>query len=193
MIVTVRGALEAAGQGFAVVDVGGVGLRALIPASTAAHLPEVGKSVRLFTFLHVQESALTLYGFGTAAELQLFEQLLGVRGLGPAKALALLSGSAVDTLRADIAGENTAALLRIPGIGRRLAAQIVLDLKDKIGPVLAAGTTGGGDGEVLAWLTAMGFSAAEAQAAVARLPAAAGANGAVEERVRQALLILRPE
>jgi Holliday junction DNA helicase RuvA len=196
MIVTVRGTLEAAGQGFAVVDVGGVGLRALIPASTGAHLPEVGQTVRLFTFLHVQEDALTLYGFATAAELQLFEQLLGVRGLGPSKALALLSGSAVDTLRADIAGENTAALLRIPGIGRRLAAQIVLDLKDKIGPVVAAGAAGGaagGDGEVLAWLTAMGFSAAEAQAAVAKLPAAAGANGAVEDRVRQALLILRPE
>jgi holliday junction DNA helicase RuvA len=192
MIVTVRGTLEAAAQGFAVVDVGGVGLRALIPASTAAHLPEVGKSVKLFTFLHVQENALTLYGFGTAGELQLFEQLLAVRGLGPAKALALLSGSAVDSLRADIAGENTAALLRIPGIGRRLAAQIVLDLKDKIGPVLAAGGAGGGEGEVLAWLTAMGFSAAEAQAAVAKLPAA-GADGAVEERVRQALLILRPE
>ena len=95
----------------------------------------MGQSVRLFTFLHVQEDALTLYGFATAAELQLFEQLLGVRGLGPAKALALLSGSAVDALRADIAGENTAALMRIPGVGRRLAAQIVLDLKDKIGPV----------------------------------------------------------
>jgi Holliday junction DNA helicase RuvA len=195
MIVTIRGALEVAGQGFAVVDVGGVGLRALIPASTAAHLPDVGQSVKLFTFLHVQEDALTLYGFATAAELQLFEQLLGVRGLGPAKALALLSGSAVDALRADIAGENTAALMRIPGVGRRLAAQIVLDLKDKIGPVLAAGGAGaaGGDGEVLAWLTAMGFSAPEAQAAVARLPAAAGASGAVEDRVRQALLILRPE
>jgi holliday junction DNA helicase RuvA len=190
MIVSLRGALEAAGQGFVVVDVGGIGLRALIPASTAARLPEVGQTVKLFTYLHVQEDALTLYGFATAPELQLFELLLGVRGLGPARALALLSGSAVDALRADIAGENVAALRRIPGVGQRLAAQIVLDLKDKIGPLVAAGA-GTGEGDVLAWLMAMGFSAAEAQAAVAKLPQ--GAGGPVEERVRQALLILRPE
>jgi Holliday junction DNA helicase RuvA len=192
MIVSLRGALEAAGQGFAVIEVGGaaggVGLRAHIPASTYARLPEVGQPVRLFTFLHVQQDALTLYGFATAAELQLFELLLGVRGLGPAKALALLSGSAVDALRADIARENTAALMRIPGVGRRLAAQIVLDLKDKIGPV---GAVAPDDGELIAWLTAMGFAAGEAQGAVARLPRDAALP--LEERVRQALLILRPE
>jgi Holliday junction DNA helicase RuvA len=195
MIVSLRGTLEAAGQGFAVIDVGGVGLRTLIPTSTATRLPEIGQSVRLFTYLNVQEDALTLYGFASGAELQLFEQLLAVRGLGPAKALALLSGSAVDTLRADIAGENTAALRRIPGVGARLAAQIVLDLKDKLGPVPLTGVPGtsAGDGEVLAWLTAMGFAAAEAQSAVARLPKGDGTPTAVEDRVRQALLILRPE
>jgi holliday junction DNA helicase RuvA len=195
MIVSLRGTLEAAGQGFAVIDVGGVGLRTLIPTSTATRLPEIGQSVRLFTYLNVQEDALTLYGFASGAELQLFEQLLAVRGLGPAKALALLSGSAVDTLRADIAGENAAALRRIPGVGARLAAQIVLDLKDKMGPVPLTGVPGtsAGDGEVLAWLTAMGFAAAEAQSAVARLPKGDGTPTAVEDRVRQALLILRPE
>jgi Holliday junction DNA helicase RuvA len=195
MIVSLRGTLEAAGQGFAVIDVGGVGLRTLIPTSTATRLPEIGQSVRLFTYLNVQEDALTLYGFASGAELQLFEQLLAVRGLGPAKALALLSGSAVDTLRADIAGENTAALRRIPGVGARLAAQIVLDLKDKMGPVPLTGVPGtsAGDGEVLAWLTAMGFAAAEAQSAVARLPKGDWTPTAVEDRVRQALLILRPE
>jgi Holliday junction DNA helicase RuvA len=198
MIVSLRGTLEAAGQGFVVIDVGGVGLRTLIPTSTATRLPEIGEVVRLFTYLNVQEDALTLYGFASGAELQLFEQLLAVRGLGPAKALALLSGSAVDTLRADIAGENAAALRRIPGVGTRLAAQIVLDLKDKMGPLPlpgAPGAPGGsaGDGEVLAWLTAMGFAAAEAQSAVARLPKGDGAPTAVEDRVRQALLILRPE
>jgi Holliday junction DNA helicase RuvA len=194
MIVTVRGTLEAAGQGFAIVEVGGagggIGLRALVPASTYARLPEVGQPVRLFTYLHVQEDALTLYGFATAAELQLFELLLGVRGLGPAKALAVLSGSAVDALRADIARENLAALTRIPGVGRRLAAQIVLDLKDKVGPADVLGA-GADDGELIAWLTAMGFATAEAQGAVARLPRDAAVP--VEERVRQALLILRPE
>src|SRR4029453_8312090 len=106
----------------------------------------------------------------------------------PAKALALLSGSSVGALRAAIAGENTAALMRLPGIGRRLAAQIVLDLKDKLGPVTAEA---GADGEVLAWLTAMGFPPAAAQAAGAKLPPDAPLP--VEERVRQALALLRPE
>ena len=188
MIVTLEGSLAVVGQGFAVIDVGGVGLRALIPASTAAHLPARGERAKLFTYLHVQEDALTLYGFSTPEELQLFELLLGVRGLGPAKALALLSGSSVDSLRADISRENVSALVRIPGVGRKLAAQIVLDLKDKVGPVAAGGPD---DGELLAWLTAMGFAAAEAQAAVARLPREAGLP--VEERLRQALAILRPE
>src|SRR5215204_2709787 len=142
MIASLAGTVVAIEPGVAVLEVGGLGLRVLIPASTAAHLPPLGGRTTLFTHLLVREDALTLYGFATAAELALFEQLLGVRGLGPAKALALLSGSAVDALRADIAGENTAALMRIPGVGRRLAAQIVLDLKDKIGPVPAAGGAG---------------------------------------------------
>lgn len=189
MIGSVRGTLTAVGEGFAIVDVGGVGLRALMPASTAAHLPPIGGQVMLFTHLHVREDALTLFGFSSAGELELFELLLGVSGLGPAKALALLSGSSVSSLRADISRENHAALMRITGVGRRLAAQIVLDLKDKVGRV--AETGGVDDGELLAWLTTMGFPAARAQAAVARLPK--DATIPMEERVRQALAILRPE
>ncbi len=187
MIVSVEGKVAAVGKGFAVIEVGGVGLRALIPASTAAQL-QVGERARLFTHLLVREDALTLYGFATAAELELFELLIGVSGLGPSKALALLSGSSVQSLRADIARENVNALMRIPGIGRRLAAQIVLDLKDKVGPVAAEAAL---DGEVLAWLTTMGFPATEAQAAVAKLPH--DPSLAIEERVRLALQLLRPE
>jgi holliday junction DNA helicase RuvA len=175
-------------QGVVVLEVGGLGLRVLVPASTAAHLPSIGAPAKLFTHLLVRADARTLYGFATAAEREWFERLLGVSGLGPAKALALLSGSSVEALRADIAGEHTSALMRIPGIGRRLAAQIVLDLKDKVGPAAAEAVT---DGEVLSWLAAMGFPAAAAQAAVAKLPS--DASLPVEERVRHALTILRPE
>ena len=180
--------MAAADPGAVVLEVGGLGLRVLVPASTAARLPPAGGRTRLLTHLLVREDARTLYGFATAAELALFEQLLGVRGLGPARALALLSASSVAALRAAIAGENTSALLRIPGIGRRLAAQLVLDLKDTVGPAAAEAGT---DGEVLAWLTAMGFPPAEAQAAVARLPR--DASLPVEQRVRHALTLLRPE
>ena len=188
VIASLEGTVAAVNPGAVVLEVGGLGLRLLVPASTAARLSPVGERTKLLTHLLVREDARTLYGFGTAAELDLFERLLTARGLGPAKALPLLSGSSVEALRAAIAGENTGALLRIPGIGRRLAAQIVLDLKDKLGPVTAEA---GADGEVLAWLTAMGFPAAEAQAAVAKLPRDPAPP--MEERVRQALTILRPE
>ncbi len=161
----------------------------LIPASTAAHLPEVGGHTKLHTHLLVREDALTLYGFSTSEELGLFELLLGVSGLGPQKALALLSGSSVAALRADIARENTAALMRIPGVGRKLAAQIVLDLKDKVGPVVEAERPQ--DGELLGWLITLGFPPAQAQAAVAKLPKDSALP--LEERVKQALAILRPE
>jgi holliday junction DNA helicase RuvA len=188
VIASLAGTVAAVEPGVVVVAVGGLGLRVLVPASTSARLPPIGGRAKLFAHLLVRDDARTLYGFATAAELELFERLLTVRGLGPARALALLSGSSVEALRAAIAGENTASLARIPGIGRRLAAQLVLDLKDKLGPVAAEA---GVDGEVLAWLTAMGFPAAEAQAAVAQLPP--GASLPMEERVRQALAVLRPE
>jgi Holliday junction DNA helicase RuvA len=188
VIASLAGTVVAVEPGAAVLEVGGLGLRLLVPASTAAHLPPVGERAKLLTHLLVREDARTLYGFATAAELELFERLLTVRGLGPARALALLSGASVEALRAAIAGEDTGALTRLPGVGRRLAAQLVLDLKDTLGPVAAEA---GPDGEVLAWLTAMGFPAAEAQAAVAKLPR--GAALPVEERVRQALALLRPE
>jgi holliday junction DNA helicase RuvA len=127
----------------------------------------VGERAKLLTHLLVREDARTLYGFATAAELELFERLLTVRGAGPARALALLSGASVEALRAAIAGADAGALTRLPGVGQRLAAQLVLDLKDKVGPAAAEA---GVAGEVLAWLTAMGFPPAEARAAVAKLP-----------------------
>jgi holliday junction DNA helicase RuvA len=188
VIASLAGTVVAVEPGAAVLAVGGLGLRLLVPASTAARLPPPGERTKLLTHLLVREDARTLYGFATAAELELFERLLTARGLGPARALALLSGASVEALRAAIAGEDTASLARLPGVGRRLAAQLVLDLKDQVGPVAAAG---GSDGEVLPWLTAPGVPPAVAQAAAARLPP--GASLPVEERVRRALAVLSPE
>ena len=135
MLVSLRGTLDHTAPGIAVIDVGGVGFRVLIPASTAAALPAVGGTAKLLTHLVVREDALILYGFATSAEIELFERLLAVNKLGPAKALALLSGSTPAALRADIVRGNATALMRIPGIGRTLAAQIILDLKEKLGPI----------------------------------------------------------
>jgi Holliday junction resolvasome RuvABC DNA-binding subunit len=136
----------------------------------------------------VRDDARTLSGFATAPERERSERLPGGRGPGPAEALALRSGASVAALRAASAGGNTGALTRLPGVGRRRAAQLVLDLKDQVGPVAAAG---GSDGEVLPWLTAPGVPPAAAQAAAARLPP--GASLPVEERVRRALAVLSPE
>ncbi len=190
MLVSLRGTLDHSAPGVAVIDVGGVGFRVLIPASTAAVLPAVGSTARLLTHLVVREDALILYGFATSAEIDLFERLLGVTKLGPAKALALLSGSTPAALRADIVRGNATALMRIPGIGRTLAAQIILDLKEKLGPVSDDPETIE-DADLLTWLQAMGFSAAQAQTAVKRLPAATRGEP-LEDRVRVALSILRP-
>jgi holliday junction DNA helicase RuvA len=191
VIVTLEGTLTAASHTFAIVDVGGVGLRAFIPTSTAAQLPPVGERVRLFTHLHVREDDLSLYGFSTAGELELFEQLLSVSGLGPTKSLAIISGSPVDAIRTYIWTENTAALAKVPGVGARTAARIVLDLKSKIGPVSATAGAPSVDAELLSWLTTLGFPPADAQRAVAQLPRDPALS--FEEKARQVLEILRPE
>jgi holliday junction DNA helicase RuvA len=192
VLASLRGTLQRASPGVVVVDVGGVGYRVLVPASTSAALPEVGGHVHLHTHLQVREDAFTLYGFATQAEIDLFERLLTVNKLGPAKSLALLSGSTPAGLRSDIVRGNIAALTRIPGIGRVIAQQVIFDLKDKLGPADTSADAGAGDAELLAWLQAMGFTAAQAQAAVKGLPDASRADP-VEDRVRAALLILRPE
>ena len=190
MIVTLEGTLTAAARGFAIVDVGGVGLRAFIPASTAALLPSPGARVCLYTHLHVREDDLSLYGFSTPGELELFELLLGVSGLGPTKALGVLSGSSVEAVRSYIWTENAAALSRVPGIGARTAARIILDLKGKIGPAAESGAATD-DAELLSWLTTLGFAPAEAHAALAKLPRDAAL--AFEEKARKALELLRPK
>ena len=200
MIVSLEGTLAAAGAGYAVVVVGGVGLKVHIPASTIARLPNAGERVKLLTSLQVREDSLTLYGFLTEAEQAMFTLLLGVSGLGPARALALLSASSVDALRADIAGENAAALVRIPGVGRKLAGQIILDLKSKVGTVVAAdgqlagagaeaAGTLGGDGEIVEWLLSMGFPAKAAQQAITQIPREPGVSQ--DERALRALTLLR--
>ena len=191
MIVTLEGTLTAASHSFAIVDVGGVGLRAFIPTSTAAQLPPPGQRVRLFTHLHVREDDLSLYGFSTAGELELFEQLLSVSGLGPTKSLAIISGSPVDAIRTYIWTENTAALAKVPGVGARTAARIVLDLKSKIGPASATSGPPSVDAELLSCLTTLGFPPADAQRAVASLPR--DSSVPFEEKARKALEILRPE
>jgi Holliday junction DNA helicase RuvA len=163
-----------------VLDVGGVGY-ALSVTPTAAQRAERGEEVTLETYLHVREDALQLYGFGEPAERELFEHLLAVSGVGPKVALAIVSGSPPADLRRAIALEDTARFEAIPGIGKKTAQRVVLELKEKLGTAAAPpapSRAGARDA-----LVELGYSVVEAERALARVDS----ELPVEEQVRQAL------
>lgn len=188
MIASVRGQIQARATDSVIVEVGGIGLRVVVPTSTLARLGAVGESAHLQTYLYVREDNLSLYGFSTAEERQLFELLMTVSGVGPRLALALLSGASVDSLRVAIATGNADALTGIPGIGKKLAARLVLELRGRVeahGGAADALVGATADSEVLAALTTLGYSAADAQRAIQSLPKDESLS--VEEKIVLAL------
>ena len=195
MIASVAGRLLEADADGLVVEVGGVGLRIHASAAAARAAQESPAAVRLQTHLVVREDALTLYGFASQRERWLFVALLGVSGLGPSKALALLSGYPTDTLQRAIAAGDLALLASVSGIGKRTAERIVVELRDKLGAVaLEAATAAGGNGTPAPddphlaardALVALGFAVAEAETALA------GTGGGTEQRLKEALAALR--
>ena len=168
-----------------VLDVGGVGY-ALAVTPTALRQAEIGEEVTLETYLHVREDALQLYGFGEPAERELFEHLLAVSGVGPKVALAIVSGSPAADLRRAIALDDTARFEAIPGIGKKTAERIVLELKEKIGEApVPISSAGGTQPHLVARdaLVELGYSLGEAELALARVDP----ELSPEERVREAL------
>ena len=188
MIASLSGELASAGQDYVVVKVGGVGFRLFVPQTVLEGLPGVGKEVTLFTHLHVRENALALYGFGSEEEEALFDLLLGVSGIGPKVALAILSSLPPDQLRTAIAQEDMATLARVPGIGPKTARKLCFDLRDKMAAELPPGIPPSvptqADADLVAALTSLGYSLAEAQEALRALPRE---QLPLEERVRLAL------
>ncbi len=187
MIARLRGRAVAWDAEGLVLEVGGVGYR-LHATPSAVRKAEGASEIALETHLHVREDALQLYGFADAGERELFEQLLAVSGVGPKVALAIVSGYSAAELRRAIAREDAALFETIPGIGRKTAQRVVLELKERIAPLAAVpGPTGSpaSDGHLVARdaLVELGYSVAEAEERLAatdpELPAA--------ERVRQAL------
>jgi holliday junction DNA helicase RuvA len=181
MISRLRGAPVARTGEKLVLEVGGVGY-ALAVTPTASRLAERGGEVTLETYLHVREDALQLYGFAEPAERELFEHLLAVSGVGPKVALAIVSGSPPADLRRAIALEDTARFEAIPGIGKKTAQRVVLELKEKLGSVAAASPEKGHIGARDA-LVELGYSVVEAEQALARVDP----DLPVEEQVRRAL------
>lgn len=191
MIASLQGVVESLGGDYAIINVGGVGFSAYMPTSVLSTLGKIGEEVQIYTHLHVKDDDISLYGFGSADELTLFETLIGVSGLGPRLALAMLSALTVDQLTMAIATGSTDLLTTVPGIGRKMADRLVLELKDKIGAGLIttpAAHIAQENTDVLAALTSLGYSVAEASRAVTTLPAASDLS--VEERVKLALQYL---
>ncbi|MGA2435731.1 MAG: Holliday junction branch migration protein RuvA [Bryobacteraceae bacterium] len=199
MIASLRGTVLEKHPNQVVVESGGVGYDVAIPVSTYTALPEAGQEVRLRIHTHVREDALALYGFLTADEKMMFERLISVSGIGPKLAITVLSGVAAAELIAAIRGGETARLVRVPGIGKKTAERMILELREKLPPIdgaAAQGTRAGGpsmtalERDVVSALMNLGCTPAAAEAAVGKAKAAGGSND-FEPLFRRALELVR--
>jgi holliday junction DNA helicase RuvA len=187
MIASLRGAVSQLEDDWAVIEIGGVGLQVHVPVPTRLNW-RAGERVFLHTYLVVREDSLSLYGFETPDGRDLFVLLLGVNGVGPRLALAILSALEPDTIRRAVFQEQPEIFSRVPGVGKKTAQKIQLHLQDKL-PAMPGFETVAGfsdvDGEVLAGLTSLGYSVVEAQAAIQSLGRDAPED--LETRLRLAL------
>ena len=172
------------------VDCNGVGYEVDVPMSTFYNLPGLGEKVSLLTHFVVREDAQVLYGFGSASERAAFRQLIKISGVGPRTALAVLSGMSVGDIGQAVTAQDASRLVKVPGIGKKIAERMLLELKGKIGADL--GLPGGGSpvtdhqADILQALVALGYSDKEAQAALKALPK----DASVSEGIKQALKAL---
>lgn len=187
MIATLRGEITEIEENALVLETGGVGLRVFVPKPLLTRL-RAGESALLHTHLVVRENELALYGFESASDRNLFVTLLGVDGVGPKMALAVLSTLNLETVQRAVFNEEPELLSRVPGVGRKTAQKMLLYLKDRLQPASGlerAAAMSAADSEVLAALTALGYSVIEAQSALQAIPKDAPQD--VEERLRLAL------
>jgi len=188
VIAGLNGKLESLGSEWAIINVGGISFQVYMSTSTLSSLGTIGKEVRLHTHLHLREDNATLYGFASAEELGLFQTLIGVSGLGPKLALSMLSAMNVEQLTMAIATGSADLLTVIPGIGKKMANRLILELKEKIGAgwiTTPAAELAQENADVLAALTALGYSVSEASRAVATLPPSSELS--LEEKIKLAL------
>jgi Holliday junction DNA helicase RuvA len=190
MIAHLRGRLLAKHPNQAIVETGGVGYDVTISVPTFSDLPGVGSEVALHVHTHVREDVIALYGFLRSAEKRLFEKLITVSGIGPKLAITILSGMAADEMTAAIRGNDLARLTRIPGIGKKTAERLVLELRDKLpaagGETTAVSGLGAVEEDVLSALVNLGYQRMAADKAVR----AAAKNGSFEAMFREALAAL---
>jgi Holliday junction DNA helicase RuvA len=183
VIAFLEGEVAHKGAGRAVISVGGVGYDVQVPASTLAKLPPVGTRVRLHTRMVVRDDAMTLFGFASADERELFDLLVTVNGVGPKVALSFLSVLSPDALRRAVRAGDLDALTLVPGVGKKMAQRVVLDLKDRLGGDVVV--LEGPLADVREALVSLGLSAQEAGEAMATING--DADRPVEDLLREAL------
>lgn len=192
MISGIRGPIHAKYPGIVLIDLHGLIIRVLTSQTTVDDLGEVGDHAELYTHLRVREDDITLYGFSTPEELQLFELLMSVTGVGPRVALNILSSAPPGEVHRVIESEDVASLSRVPGIGKKTASRIILELRGKLPAPAGAGAQGqalaAADAEAFEALLALGYTVPEARDALARIERQEGQT--VEERVYAALQTL---
>lgn len=199
MISYIRGPLAEKFEDSVVIEAGNVGYRIFVPISVLEGLPGLGEEVKLYTYFQVSETGMSLYGFRTKQDLEMFRQLIGVNGVGPRSALGILSSIRPDALRLAVLSSDVKALTKAPGVGAKTAQRIILDLKDKVKAedllVAADAVPAAGDASSLSGfdeaareaaeaLTALGYSAGEASQAVRK----AAAEGMTAEEILKASL-----
>jgi len=194
MISFVRGELASVESDMALVDVGGVGYGVFMPSQSLERLPRVGQEVKLFTYLNVREDAMQLYGFFRKEELEIFKLLIGVSGIGPKGGLNILSLLTVDELRFAVLSSDVKAISKAPGVGKKTAEKLIIELKDKLqiedmiaGPReddTATSIQQGVQGEAIQALVALGYGSTESLQAVRQVEIE---NKSVEEVLKEAL------
>jgi|SRR3989344_3572935 len=186
MIAFLEGTVEFKAEKFVILNIDGTGYKVFLGQETLRKTPERGGSIRFWTHQHVREDSLDLYGFLSYSELDLFETLIGISGIGPKSALGVLAIAPVDTLRKAIASGDTSYLTRVSGIGKKMAEKIVLELKEKLAGkgVTVEAPELKEEADALEALISLGYSQREAREALSSVPQEIIS---VEKRVREAL------
>jgi Holliday junction DNA helicase RuvA len=189
MIGKLTGTLSEKNPPQVLVDCHGVGYEVDVPMSTFYNLPGVGEKVSLLTHFIVREDAQILFGFGSASEREAFRQLIKISGVGPRTALAVLSGLSVGDIAQAVTAQDASRFVKVPGIGKKTAERLLLELKGKIGADLGpvgSVVVNDNQGDILQALVALGYSDKEAQAALKSLPK----DASVSDGIKQALKAL---
>ncbi len=195
MIGFLEGKLRAKSPEYVIVDVHGVGYHVQVPLSTFYDLPELGQSVGLNIHTHVREDAIQLFGFRTLAEKEMFLLLTGVNGVGPRLAIGILSGISPDELRQVVVRQDYLRLKNIPGVGKKIADRVMLELRDKVqgktrektGPAQPFVEAGSAFPDAFSALVNLGYRPAEAEKALRKIKEALGENPPLEEILKGAL------